>query len=262
LDFGGLPSGLSLRVEDSRAGILDLEAEPLSFGRVNNDGPQDHDAEESRPQKRQENRPIIRLLQVVDVCFARIYHRLSVRAPPRLPRHGAAILVCNHVSALDPLLIQSVCPRLLTWMVAKEYVEARGLRWIFQTIKAIPVARSGRDLAATRAAMRALSNGAVLGIFPEGKIETTTELLPFQTGVALMAIKTNTPVFPVYLEGSQRGMDMVPAMIRPNVASIAFGPAVNFDRSSTNRAALEAATQKIETSVRDLRDKCGKRTLR
>src|SRR4051812_2755065 len=61
---------------------------------------------------RPENRPIIRLLQAADVCFTRIYHRLYVRAPQQLPRRGPAILVCNHVSGLDPLLIQSVCPRL------------------------------------------------------------------------------------------------------------------------------------------------------
>lgn len=204
---------------------------------------------------RPENRPIIRLLQGVDVCFARIYHRLSVHAPQRLPRNGPAILVCNHTSGLDPLLIQSVCPRLITWMVAREYVETFGLRWIFHTIGAIPVDRSGRDLTATRAAIRALANGAVLGVFPEGKLETCTELLPFQTGVALMAIKTNTPVYPAYIDGSQRGREISSAIIHPSVAWIAFGPAVEFDRSGTSRADLEAATQKIETSVRDLRDK-------
>src|SRR5438034_6252065 len=87
---------------------------------------------------RPENRPIIRMLQAVDVCFSRMYHRLSVRSPQRLPRSGAAILVCNHVSGLDPLLIQSVCPRLITWMVAKEYVELPVLSWVFRKIGAIP----------------------------------------------------------------------------------------------------------------------------
>jgi 1-acyl-sn-glycerol-3-phosphate acyltransferase len=228
-----------------------LNARNLYHRAVKTDEPQDHQGGGVRP----ENRPIIRLLQGVDVCFARIYHRLSVHAPQRLPRTGPAILVCNHISGLDPLLIQSVCPRLITWMVAKEYVDIPGLRWVFHTIGAIPVERSGRDLTATRAAMRALSHGAVLGVFPEGRIETSRELLPFQTGVALMAIKTNTPVYPAYLEGSQRGLEMVPAMIRPSVAWVAFGPAVDLDRSGTSRAVLEAATQKIETSVRDLRDK-------
>src|SRR4051812_46381153 len=105
---------------------------------------------------RPEDRPIIRLLQAVDVCFARIYHRLSVRSPQKLPRKGAAILVCNHISGLDPVLIQSVCPRLITWMMAKEYFDVPGMGWFFKTIGVIPVQRSGRDLSATRAAMRAL----------------------------------------------------------------------------------------------------------
>jgi 1-acyl-sn-glycerol-3-phosphate acyltransferase len=210
----------------------------------------------SRPRKpRPENRPIVRLLQAVDVCYARIYHRLFVRAPHQLPRTGAAILICNHISGVDPLLIQAVCPRLISWMVAKEYTQVWGMHWIFRQIGAIPVERTGRDLSSTRAAMRALAEGAVVGIFPEGRIETTSDLLPFQTGVALMAIKTGVPIYPTYLEGTQRGREIVPAVLRPCVASVAFGPPVAIDRNSTSREALEAATQKIANAVKDLRDK-------
>ena len=202
--------------------------------------------------RRPENRPMIRVLQAADVCFARIYHRLYVRAPQQLPRTGPAILVCNHVSGVDPLLIQSVCPRLITWMMAREWYELPVLGWIFRTVGAIPVQRSGRDLAATRAALRALNRGGVLGMFPEGRIETDQELLPFQTGVAMMAIKTGVPVFPAYLDGSQRGRDIVPAVLTPCTAAIAFGPAVDFDRSCTSREALDSATARIKTAVEQL----------
>src|SRR4051812_42213381 len=146
---------------------------PFPYPQPGMSGPHHH---KHRPTKRPENRPILRFLQAFDVCFARIYHRLSVRLPQRLPRDGPAILVCNHTSGLDPLLIQSVCPRLITWMMAREYYNVRGLGWVFKAVGAIPVERSGRDLASTRAAMRALANGAILGVFPEGKIETSREL--------------------------------------------------------------------------------------
>lgn len=204
---------------------------------------------------RPENRPIIRLLQAVDICFARIYHRVSVRAPQQLPRDGPAILVCNHISGVDPLLIQSVCPRMISWMVAKEYTLGPGLRWIFEQIGAIPVERSGRDLSSTRRAMRALEAGGVIGVFPEGRIETSRELLPFQTGVALMAVKTGVPVFPAYIDGTQRGREIVEAVLRPCISSIAFGPEVEIDRNSTTKEALEVATQKIRKAIADLRDK-------
>jgi 1-acyl-sn-glycerol-3-phosphate acyltransferase len=202
---------------------------------------------------RPEDRLAIRLLQAVDVCFARIYHRVSVLAPQRLPKHGPAILICNHVSGLDPMLIQSVCPRLIVWMMAKEYYEIPGLRTIFKTVEAIPVDRGGRDLAATRAALRALQAGRILGVFPEGKIEKSRDLLPFQTGVALMALKANVPVYPAYLDGTQRGKTMVQAFAYPNVASLAFGPVVQAESGSTSKEVLQAVTDRYTEAVERLK---------
>jgi 1-acyl-sn-glycerol-3-phosphate acyltransferase len=206
-------------------------------------------AEAARP----ENRLPIRLLQAFDVCFARIYHRITVLSPQRLPKHGPAILICNHVSGLDPMLIQAVCPRLIVWMMAREYYEIPVLRTIFKTVEAIPVDRGGRDLAATRAALRALEAGRILGVFPEGKIETTHDLLPFQTGVALMALKANVPVYPAYLDGTQRGKAMVPAVLRRNVACVAFGPPLEYPAASTSKEVLQEVTDHYVGAVETLR---------
>jgi 1-acyl-sn-glycerol-3-phosphate acyltransferase len=192
-------------------------------------------------------------LQAINRIYCRDYHSIDVLTPCTLPRRGSAILVCNHISGLDPLLVQSVIPRLATWMMAREYYDQRPIRWVFETVRAIPVERSGRDLTATRSALRALAGGRALGIFPEGKIETARTLLPFQIGVALMAIKTRAPVYPVYLEGTQRGMEMIPAFTIANRVTMAFGPAVEFDRRSTGKDALESATDVIQGAVESLR---------
>lgn len=195
----------------------------------------------------------VRALKAFDVLFARCYHRVTVLEPPRLPRKGPAILVCNHTSGLDPVLIQSACRRLITWMMAKEYYDIKAIGWVFRTVEAIPVERSGRDLSSTRQALRALADGRVLGIFPEGKIETSRELLPFQTGVAMMAIKTGVPVYPAYLDGTQRNKEMLRAIALPNRATLRFGPPVEFDRSGTSKQHLEAATAQIQAAVERLR---------
>lgn len=201
------------------------------------------------PIDRPENGLAVRLLGWTNLALTRIYHHLSIRRPPCLPRQGGGILVCNHTSGLDPLLIQSCCDRLVIFMMAKEYYELKPLNWVYRAVRAIPVERSGRDLAATRAALRTLEQGRVLGVFPEGKISTTRELLPLQTGVALMAIKAEVPVYPVYLDGTQRGKEMFEAFTQPHRATIAFGPPVEFDRSSTSRAALAQATEKIRDAI-------------
>lgn len=203
----------------------------------------------AKPSRRPEDRAVVQILRAVDVCFSRLYHRITVKRPQRLPREGAAILVCNHTSGLDPMLIQSVCPRSIVWMMAREYYEIKALKWFFQIIGAIPVDRSGRDLAATRAALRALQEGRILGLFPEGRIETTTELLPFQTGVAMMAIKTGADIYPVYLDGTQRGKKMVDAFKFRNHATLTFGPVLKLSQRGTSKEELEAATESIRQAV-------------
>lgn len=200
-----------------------------------------------------EDRLPVQLLKMAAVLFCRAYHRTDVLIPQRLPRKGPAILVCNHTSGLDPALIQSVCPRIIVWMMAREYYELKTMKWMYDTIEAIPVERSGRDMAATRAALRALGNGRVLGIFPEGKIALTRELLPFQSGVAMLAIKTRVPVYPAFLDGTQRGQEMVPAILNPQEATLAFGPPVDFDRRNTSREIMESATSKIRDAVEALK---------
>jgi 1-acyl-sn-glycerol-3-phosphate acyltransferase len=204
---------------------------------------------------------IVRVAQGINRLFARLYHQMTVVSPARLPRTGPAILVCNHVSALDPLLIQAACSRLVIWMMAREYYDIPSIGWVFKMVEAIPVERSGRDTAATRAALRALNDGRIVGIFPEGRIETDHELLPFQTGVALLAIKTGVPVYPVYLDGTQRGKQMVSSVVHANRVRIAFGAAVPFDRASTSKPALEAATRQIKEAVLALRSAVAGNTI-
>jgi 1-acyl-sn-glycerol-3-phosphate acyltransferase len=174
--------------------------------------------------KRSEGKLTNRLLQTFNALVCRIYHQLNVISPCNLPRTGPAILICNHTSGLDPCLIQSVCPRMIVWMMAREYYNLKALRKGYEMIDAIPVDRGGRDMPATRAALRALEHGRVLGIFPEGKIETSHDLLPFQPGIALLANKSQAPVYPAYLDGSQRDKKMTVAVATPQRAFIAFGP--------------------------------------
>jgi 1-acyl-sn-glycerol-3-phosphate acyltransferase len=198
-------------------------------------------------------RPLLRVVLAANVCFARVYHRLEVRSPCRLPRRGPAILVCNHTSGLDPALIQSACPRLIVWMMAREYYDLPALRRFFELLDVIPVERGTRDTAATRQALRTLSQGRVLGVFPEGRIENSKELLPFQTGVAMMALKTSVPVFPAYLDGSQRRQEMLQAYLRRQDASIEFGPQIDLRAFASPRADVEPATNAIRQAVNLLR---------
>ncbi|MBC7783135.1 MAG: 1-acyl-sn-glycerol-3-phosphate acyltransferase [Burkholderiales bacterium] len=195
----------------------------------------------------------IRLLQSVNRVLARVYHDVQVSGATRLPRTGAAIVISNHISSLDPLLIQSVVDRPIAWMVAREYYEAPALKWLFEGIQAIPVSRDGRDSSALRAAFRTLEAGRVLGIFPEGRIQLRPPaILPFQSGVAMIAVRSGAPVIPVYQTGTTAGLSMVRAVLLPQFVRVRFGSPIDLKAQGFGGRDLTEAAQFLQSAVHQL----------
>ena len=82
------------------------------------------------------------------------------------------LVICNHRSPVDPSFIQvATGPRVVHWMVAREYCEHPLLAWFFRASQAIPVGRGGIDTAATKLAIRLAEGGELVALFPEGRIQ-------------------------------------------------------------------------------------------
>jgi 1-acyl-sn-glycerol-3-phosphate acyltransferase len=202
------------------------------------------------PTMRPEDRLSIRVLHAANTIFTRVYHNLTIIEPSHLPHEGPAIVVSNHISGLDPLLIQSACrSRLITWMMAKEYMDLPAMGRVFKTLGVIPVDRGSRETGPIRQVFRQLEQGRVIGIFPEGRISTTNQLLDFQTGVALIAMKSKVPIYPVYLDGTQRNKGMGPTFFQRSSSVMAFGPAIRLDRTDTSKEKIDAITELIKAAV-------------
>jgi len=197
---------------------------------------------------RDEDRPVIKFLQKLVDIYITGYHQVEIASPCVIPETGPAILVCNHVSSLDPVLLQWGCPRLISWMMAREYY-VPGTRWLFDIINTIPVERSRRDVGATRAAMRALDKGQVLGIFPEGRLARDRNIGHFQTGVAMLALKSGVNVYPASLDGTMRSHGMFDACFVSQHARVAYGPRIALQTGDLSRQAIENATAQIHQAV-------------
>jgi 1-acyl-sn-glycerol-3-phosphate acyltransferase len=149
--------------------------------------------------------PVQAALYFVNVLFTDLLWR--VRVTGRLPvKPGQpAVIVSNHISGIDPLLIQRATNCCVHWMVAREYVEHWSMGWAFRILRIIPVGRGGTDTAATKQAIRWLEKGEPVGMFPEGRINHDREktfLLPGRPGAALVALRARVPVIPCYVAGS------------------------------------------------------------
>ena len=142
-------------------------------------------------------------LYLVNSFFARVLWRTRVSGRLPIDDHQGAVIVCNHISGIDPLLIQLCTHRVVHWMVAREYFETPGMSIVFKALGSIPVNRAGVDTAATKLAIRLAQQGGLVGLFPEGRVNETDDLLlPGRPGAALIAIKAKVPVIPCYVSGA------------------------------------------------------------
>jgi len=147
--------------------------------------------------------------------FVYRYHRMSYTPIP-LPASGGAIVVSNHISGLDALLLIAASPRPLRFLIAREEYQRFGLRWMFRLSGCIPVERDKRPELAMRAALRALKDGDVVALFPHGKIHLDTDpAVKIKGGAVRLAQITGCPIYPVHISGvSGKGHTMLAVFMR------------------------------------------------
>lgn len=130
-----------------------------------------------------------------------------------MPKRGGAIVVSNHVSGLDPLLMVAACRRPLRFIIAREEYERWGLTWFFRAIGCIPVDRAARPERALRGALRKLRAGEVIALFPHGKIHLDSDPpRRLKGGVAALSRLTRSPVIPMRIEGVKGQGKVFPAL--------------------------------------------------
>lgn len=114
-----------------------------------------------------------------------------------IPKDGAFILAANHISALDPVMIISHCPRTLHFMAKEELFKNRIFASFLKNMNVFPVRRQTSDKKALEFAKKIVSSGWVLGIFPEGSRSKDATPKKAKNGVAYLAAKTGADVLPV-----------------------------------------------------------------
>lgn len=193
-------------------------------------------------------------------------HRLINFNEAPLPEQGPAILVANHTSPVDNLVLQAGCRRVLGFMVAREFYDAPLIGLFCRILGCIPVRRDGRDLSATREALRALSDGRVLPIFPEGRITFASgrEFGPGKPGAAFLTIRSGVPVIPAYIRGTPEEKVVARALLTPSRVRVLYGPPIDLsdllvgetglDDHGRDKARLASITERLMDAIKSLRD--------
>jgi 1-acyl-sn-glycerol-3-phosphate acyltransferase len=145
------------------------------------------------------------LLRFAAWIVVHVLYRVRTVSKERLPEAGPVVLVCNHVSFVDAIVIMGESPRPIRFVMDHHIFKIPVLRTFFNQVKAIPIASAKYDpntlQRAHQSIQRALDEGEMVCIFPEGRITDTGELYPFKQGVRLIVERTPVPVIPMALRG-------------------------------------------------------------
>jgi len=132
-------------------------------------------------------------------------YRVRKEGLGNVPEEGGCIIVANHVSYVDAIVIAACVRRPIRFIMDHRIFQVPVLNWLFRTMQAIPVASSREDPALKEAAFaeaaKALRAGEIVGIFPEGTLTPDGELARFRPGIERMVKETPVPVVPMALRG-------------------------------------------------------------
>ena len=166
--------------------------------------------------------------------YARWFHRLRVSGSEHIPSSrepGPLIIVSNHTSGIDPLVIQAACPFEVRWMMALDQqlpIFEAFWRWA----GVITVDRDQGDPRSARAALDHLEDAGVVGIFAEGGLERPVrQILPFMPGVGLMIRKTRSPVLCAIVEDAPEIDPAWASLTQPSKTRLRFMPVIDYSDS-------------------------------
>lgn len=202
------------------------------------------------------------LMRFLGWVMVRGLYRLRLHGiEANVPDEGAALIVCNHVSYMDALILSATIPRPVRFVMYYKIFNIPVMRWIFRTAKAIPIAGAREDPALMQAAFdevdKALADGELVCIFPEGALTRDGEMGAFKSGVEKILERRPVPVVPMALRGmwasmwsrrdTRLGRMRVPRRFRAHV-EVAAAPAL---------AGQAVTAEVLEQQVRQLRGENG-----
>lgn len=202
------------------------------------------------------------LLKPVVAVLMRLVFGLESRGREQVPSAGSVLLVANHSSVLDPLLVGGALARPVSFLAKAELFEIPLFGRLLRGVNARPVRREGADASALRAALRTLQAGAALLVFPEGtRGDEEDGLRPARAGAGMLAVISGAPVVPVYIRGSGRAWPRGRKLFRPAKVGVTFGPPLHFAERAghTRKESYDAASRDMMAAIARLKDAAGSR---
>ena len=189
--------------------------------------------------------------------LVRLWFRYEAKYIDRVPADGAALLLINHQSHLDPILSAVWLPRPVCYVARDTLYRVPLLGWFLRNAYVIPISRTAPTTATIRAVVNRLENGFLVGVFPEGTRCRDGKLGQFQPGFLSFVRRSKVPIIPVGISGSFEAMPRGAAFVRPKKICVVYGEPIGEEegaeegltRHERDQRLLEVARQRVAECV-------------
>lgn len=181
------------------------------------------------------------IIFIVRPFFAMLYP-VKFKGQDNIPETGAFMLCANHVSALDPVMMVLFLKRKIRFMAKKELFKNGIVAGVIREVGAFPIDRGHADLGAVREAIKVLTSGGGLGIFPQGTRSADNQRMQLHGGAALIVQRAGSPVIPVYIDGPYKLFRRIEIRIGRAIDLSEFG-------RKTDGATISQITDRIDGAI-------------
>ncbi len=198
------------------------------------------------------------VIKAILTPILRFLFKVRVQGLENVPKTGPIIMASNHVSFCDSIFLPLVLRRRITFVAKAEYFDNPKTAWFFRAIGQIPIRREGGTASqrALDSAREVLESGGVFGIYPEGTRSPDGRLYKGHTGIARLALQTNTPIIPVAMIGTREAQPI--GQVKPNFFMpiiVVFGKPLEYDHfmdRADDRQVLRSITDEVMFELREL----------
>jgi 1-acyl-sn-glycerol-3-phosphate acyltransferase len=159
------------------------------------------------------------------VCrlLATVFFQIRVAGREWVPREAGVLVLSNHQSHFDPVLIGLACDRRLNYLARDTLFGFAPFRWLIQSLDAIPIDREGLGLSGLKETLRRLKAGELVLIFPEGTRTRDGEIAPLKPGFSALAKRADVSLLPVAIDGAYQAWPRSRLLPRLSTIHIQFG---------------------------------------
>jgi len=146
------------------------------------------------------------IAKFIFLIIFKLFFRLKVTGQGNIPQDGPFIIVANHSSLLDPVILGVSLRSKIIFIAAAYLFEIRWLGYLLRKANSIPIYRENytNNIKSIKQALKILQKGGVLGIFPEGGVDRQKDDLPIKAGAAFLATRVGVPIVPIKINGADK----------------------------------------------------------